>query len=116
MSEQTLDLVLCKFGQNYDYIRIDSACGYAIDTIEPFLDLRVGSDNPIAKQKLTFTDDNGKVYEERISDILRGGLKLYYHDQPLNFDPDKYPGVRVTGLIQSLLDEIEIVVSINNLS
>lgn len=110
------DLVLCKFGQNYDFEEIDTECDYVVDVLEPFLDLSIDKGNKLAKKKLDFSDKDGKHYSEKVSDILNGGLKIYYHDKPLRFDPMKFPGVRKEGLLNALLDEVDVFVFENKLN
>lgn len=116
MAEKTVDIVLCKFGQDYDWMEIDTSCNYVVDTIEPFLNIRLNKENPIAKTKLTFGNKDGKTYHEKVSDILNGGIKLYYHDKPMAFDLEKYPGKRKAGLMESLLEEIEVLVTQHQLT
>lgn len=107
------DVVLCKFGKNYDWVEIDPESDYIVDTVEPFLNQSTTSD--LAKTRLQFGDNAGNKYSEKISDLVKSGIKLYYHDKS-NIDLTKYPGVRQPGLMENLLEEIEVIVTLNNLS
>ena len=109
------DVIVCKLGKFFDFITVTPDCDYIVDTIEPFLDLSVAKDNPLARQKLDFADEEGKKYSRSVSELVRSGIKIYYHDAELKFNPDKFPGTRRKGMAEAMLEEIDYFVVINNI-
>lgn len=111
------DLLFLKIGSKFDWIEVDvedeSGAEYMETVIEPFLDMAVSvkGNEKLGRTKFQCEDNSGKSYFVTVKDLVNNaGLKVYYHDADTQPNLTPFIDSRAEGMLQSLLEEIDVFV------